>query len=94
MNKTFYYKNKVIGKLENGIFSKVVDPKKHFMRLNKSWGIDLETFKELPEDTQIHLLDDTNKEVYFTDWKTYADNGTVEDFGYGRQIFLSKDKFK
>ena len=94
MNKTFFYKNKVIGILDNGIFRKTVDKSKHFMRLNQSWGIDLETFKDLPENTQIFLMDDEHQKIYRTDWKTYADNGTVEDYGHGRQIMLHIDKFK
>ena len=89
----FQRKGKTIGTLENGIFSKTIDPSKHIMRRNNSIGIDLETFKSLPEDTQIMLLDDTNKKVYRSDWKTYAENGTVEDWGHGWQIFLSRDKF-
>jgi hypothetical protein len=93
MNKTFFYKNKVIGILEDGIFRKTVDKSRHFMRINHSWGIDLETFKELPDDTQILLMDDVNQKIYRTDWQTYAENGTVENYGHGRQIMLKEDKF-
>ena len=92
-NKIYYYKNKVIGKLEDGIFFKPVDKSIHFMRKNRSWAIDLETFKDLPEDTQILLADEKNKKLYRTDQKTYYNNGTVEDWGHGRQIFLREDKF-
>jgi hypothetical protein len=94
MNKIFHNKKgQVIGKLDGKIFFKVVDKSKHFMRLNQSWGIDLETFKDLPEDTQIMLADQNNQKTYRTDWKTYSEFGTVEDFGHDRQVFLNIDKF-
>ena len=94
MKEVFKRKNKIVGILEYGIFRKSVDMKKHFMRKFNGFGIDLETFKKLPNDTQIMILDETNKKIYCTDWQTYADNGVVEpDFGYGWQIFLDKNKF-
>lgn len=91
--EVFKFGDKKIGLYENGVFRKNVDITKHFMRKNKSWGIDLETFEKLPEDTKIELYETVNRKTYTTDWKTYAQNGTVENFGHGRQIFLNQDKF-
>jgi len=92
--EVFKFGNKKIGLYENGVFKKNVDIFKHFMRKNKSWGIDLKTFELLPPKTVIELYEIQNKKTYRATKEIYADNGTVEDYGHGRQIMLNKDFFE
>lgn len=89
----FKRENKIVGVYNptTNIFSKKIDMEKHFFRKTRSFGIDLETYRQLDPTCKIILT--TEDKTYSTDWVTYAAWGTVENYGHGRQIMMCIDKF-
>lgn len=88
----FHKGEKTVGILKDGVFRKKIDMAKHFMRKNRSFGIDFDTFQELDPNTKIELV--SRDKTYSATWLDFATWGTIENFGHGRQIFLNIDKFK
>lgn len=82
---------RLVGKLHDNIFCKIVYKSRHLYRELNAWGLDAQVFKEfiLPKAIKIIILDKT-KHVYYEvsveDWKN---NGKHLQFNPHRaQIFL------
>jgi hypothetical protein len=55
--KDFRIGNKMVGTLSDGVFYKLVNKSKHFMRIYDAWGIDKEVLNQLPKETKMLLTD-------------------------------------
>ena len=85
------YQNKVIGELENGVFHKKVSDNKHLMKIYDAYGIDAQAFREHLLNAKIVIESESG--IYESDAKTFQEKGIERDFGYGKQIFLSRKFF-
>lgn len=91
--KNFFYEGKVVGQIHDGVFTKVVDKSKHFMRNLNSWGIDKEVLNQLPDDMSIVYFDpklDTQWQISAIEWR---EKGYEQDWGHGVQSFLNEKFF-
>lgn len=84
-------REKVIGTLDNGIFSKSVKKSKHlFVKLN-AWGIDAPYFKAVvePTCTIVKVRETEEKKTYLTTPQIIAKHGEYKHYKPHRaQIFL------
>lgn len=84
---------KVIGKIENNIFSKTGN----ILWMNKSIGTDVAIMDELESRGITKIIvkakNDKNK-IYETDLSTVKEFGVIRDLGYGKQIFLSLNHWR
>lgn len=81
----------VAGTLESGVFKKIVNSTKHFMRRVQGYGIQEVVFQKLKEmGCHTIVIDERDKANTLTstiaDWE---DHGKVADYGSGKQRFLS-----
>lgn len=82
---------KVIGEVIGNTFHKVVDKKKHYMRMFDAYGIQEEVFdsllEEYPNVNKVVIVEKGGKSYYsqLSDWLNV---GFVREFGYGKQRFL------
>ena len=85
----YNYQGKMVGNLHEGVFRKVVDSRKHKMKILKAYGIQKVIFDDLKKNgcdqIQVHEADNN-----FTHCSTIEDweNAIVQNFGDGLQIFL------
>lgn len=85
------------GVIDEGVFKKIVQHKKHYCRLYKGWGIDYAVFVTVikPQCERIVIFDKDNKVIYRTTVAIYERYGKVGEFkGSGRQIFLEIKYFE
>jgi hypothetical protein len=84
--------NKVVGKIENRVFYKTVDPEKHLFRIMDAWGIDFGAFKlALAKGVKKFIvIDKENNICYEADADTLLEKGIVGNFRYGEQVFLPR----
>lgn len=85
-------REKVIGTLENGVFSKNVKKSKHLFIKTNSWGVDADYFKTVvePTCTVVKVRDTEERKTYLTTPQIIAKHGEYKHFRPHRaQIFLS-----
>jgi hypothetical protein len=85
----YNYQGKMVGNLHEGVFRKVVDSRKHKMKILQAYGIQKVIFDDLKKNgchqIQVYEKDkDTMHCSTIEDWS----NGIVQDYGDGLQIFL------
>ena len=93
MEKIFRYKEKVIGVYDEDKkeFRKKVDPSKHYMKKHRGYGLDYSIVEQLAPDVKV-FIQEPNRTLETTIWQ-YQHQGVVENFGYGKQVFLATDNF-
>ncbi len=66
MESKIYYnhKNQPVGEMRNGIYLKRVDPKKHFMKIYRGYGISLSVFEELKRNGCKEVRINTGEDLY------------------------------
>lgn len=84
---------KIVGKLENGVFSKSVSRRKHLFRLANGWGIQYQILKDLPDETVIEIYDKDDRKMYRTTKKDYWSKGKLINLGHGEQVVLDRGHF-
>jgi len=91
----FFYKDKRIGSLKENVFRKRVKKSKHLMRMNDSWGIQLDALTKLKSDgcTEIRILETEDNKVYTTTLENIWKNGKVMSFD-GQQAFLPRSQWE
>lgn len=92
MRNPIIVEGKVIGVLEDNVFSKQVIEAKHLMWTLDAWGIDKEVFDKLLTTALIRITDEKGK-VYEASGQMYLKHGVVRDRGHRLQIFLSRRYF-
>ena len=89
------YKDKVIGKLVDGVFTKNVKRSRHFMKIFNGWGIQSSVFDGIELRCKEIVINDTESNlIYKTNIKTYRERGILKDMGHGMQIFLDEKYFE
>jgi hypothetical protein len=90
----FFYKDKRIGSLKDGIFRKRVKKSKHLMRMNDSWGIQLEAVNKLKKAgcTEVRILEVEENKVYSVPLEKIWKEGKVMHFD-GDQAFLPRSQW-
>ena len=90
----FFYENKRIGTLRDGIFRKKVQKSKHLMRMNDSWGVQLDAINKLREAgcTEVRILEQEENRVYSVPLEKIWKEGTVMHFD-GDQAFLPRSEW-
>ena len=79
------YKNrtgKIVGKFEDGVYSKNVQRSKHLMRMYNGWGIDTAILTELESEecVSIQVYDSENQVTYRVPFAIFRDNGIKANF--------------
>lgn len=87
------YESKVIGTLDNNVFTKKVKASKHLLYKADAWGIDLNAFNKHLKEAQIVITDIESNKTYRTQGSTYLAHGFTDNLGYGEQIFLPRKFF-
>lgn len=83
------YKGQIAGELRDGIYRKVVERKKHLMKMFDGYGIDKHILDILEKDcTKIRLLEKDTKKIYETTPGVFMEKGITKNFD-GEQVFLS-----
>ena len=81
-------KGQIIGSLyDDGIFRKKVSREINLYKRDNAWGMDADVLKELPEKTEIRILDMDTNIVYITTKEVFA-GGSRIDYGHSPQITL------
>ena len=93
------YKNssgKIIGKVSGDVFCKKVVKSKHLLRKWDAWGIDKTVMDNLIRNgiSKIIIHEKEEDVDYETSVKDFVEKGKEEDFGHGKQMFLSLVNFK
>lgn len=91
-----YYNDKkqMIGRMNDGIFRKVVNKEKHLMKIYHAWGIQYDVIQQIKgECTQIRIKDISDGAVYAIPFQDFMEKAHVEDHGDGRQAFCELSNF-
>jgi len=90
----FFYNDKRIGSLKDGVFRKRVKKSLHLMKMNYSWGIQLDALNKLKESgcTEIRILEEEENKVYSVPLEKMWKEGTVMHFD-GDQAFLPRSQW-
>src|SRR3990167_11459106 len=89
------YRDRMVGKLEDGVFTKNVRRSKHFMKIFNGWGIQSSVFNGIESRCKEIVINDTESNlIYKTNTKTYREHGILKDMGHGMQIFLDEKYFE
>ena len=89
------FREKVIGDLTDGVFTKNVKRSKHFMKIFNGWGIQASVFNGIESRCSHIVINDTETGLtYQTNPKTYREYGILKDMGYGMQTFLDEKYFE
>jgi hypothetical protein len=90
----FFYKDKRIGSLKEGVFRKQVKKSKHLMRMNDSWGIQLDALNKLKDSgcTEIRIWETEENKVYSIPFEKLWKEGQVMLFD-GEQAFLPRSEW-
>lgn len=84
-------KGQVIGNLEDGIFRKRASMKKHYMKIYDAWGIDTKVVDKLKgQCIEIRIKDTDSEQVWSVPFNIFETNAFEKNYGYGKQMFLSK----
>ena len=88
-------RGKTVGTLDNNVFTKNVKESKHLMRAYDAWGIDYGVFINhlKPTNAQILIHDTESDTTYASSANVFEAHGLIKDFGYGKQVFLSRKEF-
>jgi hypothetical protein len=86
---------KLIGKLNNGVFSKNVKRSKHYMRTYRGWGIDSGVVQSLHDlhCKEIKIRDTENKKTYRIPLDKWEEKMFERNHGYGLQQFVTEKEF-
>jgi hypothetical protein len=90
-----YVFGKPVGKVENGVFYKVVDSAVHFLKIPPAICVDKRSLEQAEEigATEIEIFDKRNKITYHTTAKFLRKNAIDINRGYGEQYALAIDKW-
>ena len=89
------YRDKIIGNLEDGVFTKNVKRSKHFMKIFNGWGIQSSVFNGIESRCKEIVINDIESNlIYKTNTKIYREHGILKDMGHGMQIFLDEKYFE
>lgn len=90
----FFHENKRIGSLKEGVFRKRVSKSKHLMRMNDSWGIQLEALNSLQKAgcTEIRILEQEDNKVYSVPFEKMWKESQVLSYD-GTQAFLPRSQW-
>ena len=88
-------KDKIIGVLDSGIFTKKVKESKHLFRVLDAWGIDEQSFKKLTDETTIRICDIETGTTYEVSKREFSSNMTSRNYPpFGKQVFLPRKYWK
>lgn len=76
------YKNQPIGEMVNGIFTKHVNHKKHFMRIYQGYGISTTVFQRLKEDGCNEIVIYADNDIFrilYADFDDHKISATFDD---------------
>lgn len=92
--RNFTKNGKLYGQLgSDNVFRKKVSARKHLMRRYNSWGIDRDVYEELPEDSEIRILDTDTNTVYSIAKSEAEFHRIIGEFGFGEQAFIRRNVF-
>lgn len=80
-----------VGEIEDGIFTKLVDSKKHKLKIFPAYGISEDALKIiLAHDPQskIHIIESDTGLDYWSRLSDWVNRGRKMDLGHGEQVFL------
>jgi hypothetical protein len=81
-------KGQVAGELRDGIYRKVVDSKRHKMKIYNAYGVDLEILEKMRGQCEkVRLLEKDTKNIYETSYESFLKNGIQKNYD-GKQVFL------
>lgn len=87
-------KGQIIGRMRDGIFRKLVNKKKHLMRIYNAWGIQYAVVQQIKDEcTEIRIKDISDESVYSIPFKDFMSKAHVEDHGDGMQAFCELEHF-
>ena len=91
----FFYHDRHVGTLNEGIFRKRVRKSKHLLRSLNAWGIQFDTLTDLRDGgcTEIRIKDEEEHKVYAVPFNHFYRTATVENFGDGPQAFLPRNEW-
>lgn len=66
------------------------------MRMNDSWGIQLDALNSLHEKgcKEVRILETEENKIYSASFDKIFEEGITEDFGDGMQVFLPRSEWK
>ncbi len=81
---------KVVGTVEDGVFTKPVKSKKHLLRSPLSWALDETSLQEVENagGKEVRLMDADSGNCYIAAVSTIREKGFQLDRGFGKQIAL------
>jgi len=90
----FFYEHRRIGTLKEGVFRKRVKKSKHLMRMNDSWGIQLNALNQLNDQkcTEIRILETEENKVYSVPFEKMWKESQTMMFD-GEQAFLPRSEW-
>ena len=90
----FTHEGRNIGTLKEGVFRKRVKKSKHLMRIFDAWGIQYSAVQALERQCEeIRILEEEENIVYHIPFSKLYEEGRVEDFGDGLQVFLTRSEW-
>lgn len=91
----YFYNNKRIGTLKDGVFRKRVKKSVHLMKIMDAWAIQYETLEDLDASgcEEVRILETEENRVYSVPFAKLMKEGRVEDFGDGMQVFLPRSQW-
>jgi len=93
--KKIFNSGKVIGTLENNVFTKKVRRSRHFLRVLQAWGTDKTTLLDLKRQgcKTVRLIEKETAQVLEAPLERILSEGIERDLGYGVQVFLPESKW-
>ncbi|MHA1940058.1 MAG: hypothetical protein ACW97O_17830 [Candidatus Thorarchaeota archaeon] len=90
-----YVNGKIVGTIENNTFTKQVTGSKHQLRRPPAWSIDAQAFDEQikPQADEIVIFDKESGIKYHTPVETFDQFKRELDRGFGRQYYLTLDRW-
>ena len=82
-----------VGEIQKDIFIKRTG-KAHYMIKYRGYGISKLVIEKLSQLNVKHIIIRTMTEEYNAPLETWVEEGTLDDFGHGEQIFLGVAKMK
>jgi hypothetical protein len=82
-------KKKVLcGVLEGEVFRRIVNPEKHFMKVNQSYGIQEDAFQEILSKGCKTIIMQTPTDKWASSIKDWIEHTNIADYNSGKQRFL------
>lgn len=83
--------NKVVGSLDNGIFTKQVQGSKHMLLTPPAWAVDAYIYDHVLKGHcyKITIVDRENNKKYSALFKTFEEHKGIITRDFGKQYFLT-----